>query len=258
MGNVACGSGHELKAKNEDVSTAEVRKDLRTSDIVELPGLQIRDRTSPLIVKQYANQMRNGATFPPIKVARMNGAYAVVDGWHRLGAARLLGVADVDAVIVPCEGPSEARWMAAEANLTHGQPLKQKAKREVFRAYVKAGKHRKGRRGPKSSREMAADLHGLVSHQGLLNWMQKDFPAVYRQMRGSEESPSGAGGLRESDSDGAFSGHVADAMEQALAAFRGVRNPEVRGQIVGQFRAALRAMEEAGGWVDPGPQEEDF
>ena len=85
--------------------------------------------------------------------------------------------------------------MAAEANLTHGLPLKSAAKKEVFRAFVRAGKHRKGRAGVKSSRDIAAALQGIITHQTVLEYMRRDFPAIHAKMRGSEESPHGVGGL---------------------------------------------------------------
>jgi hypothetical protein len=242
---------------NKPEATAPGTRALRLSEVVELPEFQIRSSTDPRTVTKYARAMQNGATFPPITVAQINGAYAVVDGWHRLSATRSVGAVEIDATIVPCSGIEEARWMAAQANLTHGLPLKLGAKREVFRAYVKAGKHRKGKGRVKSSRDIAAELQGMVAHATVLMWMGKDFPAVYRQMRGSEESPKGKGGLPERSPDESLTAHIQGAVEQALASFRGVKDAEVRGQIIGQWRAALRDMEEAGEWTEPPPEDED-
>lgn len=237
-------------------SVEAVTKPVPLSDITKLPGLQIRAATDAGTVARYANAMRNGATFPAITVARIDGAYAVVDGWHRLYAAQQNGQREIEATIVPCNGIEEARWMAAEANLRHGLPLKRKAVREVFRAYVRAKKHRKGRMRMKSYREIAEDLQGLVSHSGVRNWMQKDFPAVYQMMGGGDECPHGVGGLAPAPSGVTLHGHIGDIVADALAAFRGVRSPEDRGQIIAHWRQALVVMEAAGEWVEPPPEEE--
>jgi hypothetical protein len=41
------------------------------------------------VIKDYAMAARHG-TLPPIRLARVNGALMLVDGWHRLEAAKQL------------------------------------------------------------------------------------------------------------------------------------------------------------------------
>lgn len=114
-------------------------------------------------IRRYADAMRTGHKLPPITIARVDGAPVVIDGWHRVHAAKLAGIAALPALLID---PPEAElpWLAAEANLRHGVPLKRSERRNVFRAYVRAGQHLKGRRRIKSSREISSDLHGLISH----------------------------------------------------------------------------------------------
>jgi hypothetical protein len=52
--------------------------------------------------------MRAGAHFPPIEVYRLGGACYVIDGHHRVAAARHLGQAYLDAVVIECRIRTEA------------------------------------------------------------------------------------------------------------------------------------------------------
>jgi hypothetical protein len=63
---------------------------------------------------------RSGATLPPILVDR--ASRRVIDGMHRLGAARMRGRSTI-AVQYFDGGPAEAFIAAVRANVTHGLPL---------------------------------------------------------------------------------------------------------------------------------------
>lgn len=154
------------------------------ADIVTRADWQVRAKVDPAIVRSYAAVMRSGGSFPPIALARINGALYLVDGWHRLGAAQLNGAAGIWAEVTDMTA-DEAQWTAAQANLTHGLPLKPKEVRAVFRAYVKSRQHRSGR-GYKSYRDIAADLAHRVGHTTIRNWMERDFPSVFRAMGGAD------------------------------------------------------------------------
>ncbi|QDI82173.1 ParB/RepB/Spo0J family partition protein [Methylorubrum populi] len=45
----------------------------------------------------------------------------VIDGWHRVSAAKLIGRPELPAVIADRE-ERELRWLATEANIAHGVP----------------------------------------------------------------------------------------------------------------------------------------
>lgn len=150
-------------------------------DVLVNPEWQVRTRLDAPTVRRYADIMARGQDFPAIKVARIGGNLFLVDGAHRMEAARQAGRIVIQAEIVDGLSEAEARWEAACANLSHGLPLKSKEHRAVFRAFVKAGKHRKDRRYL-SYRDMAIELGGIRAHTTLRNWMKQDFPKIAKAM----------------------------------------------------------------------------
>lgn len=126
-------------------TTAESVVNVEVADIVTRADWQVRVKVDGGTVQNYASEMRAGAAFPPLRIARIDGALYLVDGWHRLEAARVNGESSVGAVVSDMT-EAEAQWAAAQANLTHGLPLKPREVREVFRAYVRSKQHRKGTR----------------------------------------------------------------------------------------------------------------
>lgn len=162
---------------------------LRIGSIVCDERLQFR----PLergTVKKYASAYRLEQPLPPVSVANLEGVFILTDGWHRVAALESLGEIEVDAVVQPAASVEEVRWLAARANLTHGLPLKSKEYREVFRAYIRARNHRRNDKSFKSYREIAAEIGGARGYTTIRNWMQKDFPSVFRAMRGYDEPPA--------------------------------------------------------------------
>ena len=216
------------------------------SKIVVSPDLQVRARTDPATVRRYAQAMAAAATFPPLELAELDGALLLVDGFHRLEAMRSRGERQTTANVRQAGSLEEARWWAAQANLAHGLPLKAAERREVFRAYVSAFRHRQGerRRGDlKSYREMAEELH--FPHSTLRNWMRQDFPSVYRALQeGQGEAP---GGLPEAEpAHRAFMRQASVGLEAALAAVPGVSDPQDRGRLLEQVEDLRSALLAAG------------
>ena len=213
------------------------------SEVVSLDQMQLRSQTDPRVVEDYRRAMQAGAVFPPVKVAHVNGAMLLVDGFHRIAALRALHVDHVEAEVVPATSLEEARWEAAKANLAHGLRLKRGERRGVFRAYVQARRHRhEGRRRGrlKSYREMAADLPGFP-HTSLRNWMRQDFPAVFMALAGGEEKAVARGGLPPARKpEVALAEEAAQALAAASAALAGVTDADLRAELLEQVEA-LRA-----------------
>jgi hypothetical protein len=245
-----------LKEPTNGPGGAVVVRTLRISDILRDSRLQVREGLDEGTIRRYADGMKAGVEFPPIKVARINGAYVLVDGWHRLEATASVGQCNIEAETVPVADFEQAGWLAAAANLAHGLPLKRREGRAVFRAYVKARQYYKGRTGKriKSAREIAADLQGLASHKTILEWMKQDANAVYRLMTKEESSMTKRGKPRDPDEH--FIGLVMGAIEDAANGFKGIISPDRRGELIAQMRATLAQMEAAGQWVEPPPEEE--
>ena len=154
---------------------------IKIADMAIRDDWQVRNKIDPHTVSRYRTIYKNGGSLPPIEVARVDGAFRLVDGWHRLAALRLLERDDVEANITTMT-MSEARWAAAAANLSHGLPLKSKELRNVFGAYITARRHYKPNGRLKSYRDMEADLNGLVTYRTLNRWMEKDHPVIAREM----------------------------------------------------------------------------
>jgi hypothetical protein len=89
----------------------------------------------PAVVKDYAAVMRRGGVFPPVLVVRDGkDKYYLVDGHHRVTAARKLnGVDTIDTDII--DGTfTDALWLSWGANREHGLRRTQKEKRRAIHA----------------------------------------------------------------------------------------------------------------------------
>lgn len=81
---------------------------------------QARHETDQAVAAEYAEAMRDGATFPPVVLYRDGGGtLRVGDGYHRVSAARLAGHAAIDAE-VRAGGAMEALEHSIRANARHG------------------------------------------------------------------------------------------------------------------------------------------
>lgn len=223
------------------------------ADLYRDSRFQIRHAINRAVVDRYANVLRAGVELPPVLVAIVAGVPVLLDGWHRVAAHQTFGATHVAAIITEAS-EREARWLAAEANLAHGLPLRAREVRDAFRAFIRARRHRVparagGAPGRLSYREIAKALGGLVTHQTVSNWMHKDFPDIAREYGGEAGTPAEAPGPE--DPEEGFAKAAQEAIAQALSAARGVRNPERRGELIAAAEAALRELREARAWVPP-------
>lgn len=226
------------------------------TDILALPTLQVRGGTDPRVVKRYRQAMAADEVFPPLLVAEVNGALLLVDGFHRLAAMAALCMDSSPVEIHRAASVREARWLAAQANLRHGEPLKARARRVAFNAYVRAMQHRRGaRKGGrlKSYREISRDLGG-IPHTTIRNWMKRDFPSVAAAIGGQDEYPQRSpGGLPDVDTGTILYREAAEALNRAVAAAQAIFDTGARYRLwerAGELREALE-----GG---PGIEKPDF
>lgn len=160
-------------------------------DLATQPAWQVRKKLDAGTIERYASIYRSEGHLPPLEIARIDGALFVVDGWHRLEAAKRAGVHRVDCKVVT-KDPAEAMWRAAQANLAHGLTLKRGEHRAVLKAFIKAGKHRRGK-SLLSYREIAKEaFNGVRGYTTVRDWIKKDFPKLAAQM--SDETRRGEGG----------------------------------------------------------------
>lgn len=140
------------------------------------PDYQVRRKLCSDTIKRYASNMKAGQVFPPLRVALVDGVPCLVDGYHRAAALEFLGHLMAEAVVIEASR-NEARWMAAQANMTHGLPLKNGELRKVFKVYLQTGQYKKGSGKLKSFREMALEVG--KGHTTLWNWMKADSPKIH-------------------------------------------------------------------------------
>jgi hypothetical protein len=107
--------------------------------------------------------MRKGDEFPPIAVAKVQGRLYVVDGFHRLAAARAAKRTTI-AALVAAMTEKEAVITAIHANSTHGLRLTNSDKRRCLELFCGAGHHLRSNGTVKSSRRIAEELFRIVSH----------------------------------------------------------------------------------------------
>lgn len=92
-------------------------------DTVRLDGgTQVRMEISEALVTEYAERMREGAQFPPIVVFSDGVQVWLADGFHRVRAARQVGLSTLAAEI-RIGTSADALWYALGANGAHGQRL---------------------------------------------------------------------------------------------------------------------------------------
>lgn len=85
-------------------------------------GTQIRAAINETIVCEYAEQMTDGAQFPPIVLFHDGNQYYLGDGFHRAMAAKRNEFRDIAADVRPGT-KTDALWFALGANKTNGQRM---------------------------------------------------------------------------------------------------------------------------------------
>lgn len=222
---------------------------LPLSAIVKAEGLQVRKRLDKAALHRYAEMTKAGRLPPPIKVAQVQGptgpVFLLVDGWHRMAAGALQTSGNDVRALVAEMTEKEAGWVAAEANMGHGVPLKPGEYREVFRAFIKAGKHRKARGEVMSYREIGA--HILKPQTTIRNWMQRDFKALFRRMAAGEKAGQW-GGHRDRPTQSPTEEQAAAALEaiKALPALMAALSATQRHELAEALRAGAAHAEALG------------
>lgn len=123
-------------------TSTKAMKTLRLDQITVDDAMQARVTVDDSIVEEYAELMRGGHNFPSVEVVYDARAkkYYLVDGFHRLSAARRAGIKSIGAVVV--DGTmDEARWLSCGANKNHGLRRTNADKRKAVRAALMARPH---------------------------------------------------------------------------------------------------------------------
>jgi hypothetical protein len=180
-----------LKAKQSDpvgpftMALSEVRRD---------PMYQVRDKLTPDNIKRLRTAYEHGTKVEPVLIAFVDDEALpfVIDGHHRYAALEGIEIGTVEVVAI-ASSKRQARWMAVQANLLHGQRLSTREMRGVFRTYITTRQHVLPQGDTQSYLEIGRTIG--VKKSTIYNWMRHDFPDIARR-KGREDIPSGPGELQ--------------------------------------------------------------
>lgn len=82
--------------------------------------IQCRADIDIATVNEYAEAMREGAEFPPVELFGTDAKCWIGDGWHRVMAARSIGLKEIAAELLP-GSRLDALKFALSANAVHGR-----------------------------------------------------------------------------------------------------------------------------------------
>jgi len=205
------------------------------------PAMQVRVRGVDFgTVKQYATILRGDPNcMPPITVAQVGERLLVVDGWHRLAAHREAGLRYLQALVVKATR-EEALWMAASANLKNPRPLSKKDLLQAFRMYIKGRHHRKPAGGFKSYRDIAKDFANVRAHTTFRNWMEKEYPSIFRAMRAGDVDEEAEAAARRRGGDKVHMAAAVAAMESARDHIAAMGPPRNRTEVLAALAELAR------------------
>lgn len=234
---------------------AGVTLEVNIGDILRERKFQVRDKLDDKTVNGYAKKYSSGVDMPPVKIAKVNGTLVLVDGFHRIAALEKIGRPMVKAQIEEAD-KRQALWMAAKANLEHGLPLKPKESLNVFKAYMRAKRYKHDNGRLKSYREIALELGGLRAYTTIRNWMSKYFPSVASQYGRDEDTGNSKADWTGTTTGISFVKTSVQALDQALAAFRGIESPPERGKVIDHAERIITKMKQGEPWVSPEDNED--
>ena len=131
--------------------------------------------------------------FPAVKVCEWDDQLILVDGFHRVAAYEAAEWEEIPAEVIRVDSVDDLKWMASEANLSHGRALSGKEVREAFRRFVRAKKHLQAnpaanpsviRQRPKPT-VMTLGQIGKVfgkTKGTIRNWFQKDYRREFNRL----------------------------------------------------------------------------
>lgn len=138
---------------------------LALEDVRERQDYQVRaGGVSAPHVNTLARAMCSDGDLEPLKIAKVGKAHYVVDGFHRLAAARKLGWSHIAANVASMSA-GEARDIALLSNTKHGKRLSRQDKSRLFDQYLEQGKHLDAEGVVKASRVIQVEVNHIYSHE---------------------------------------------------------------------------------------------
>ena len=104
-------------------SSKSEEKVMKVDDIVVEDSIYPRKSPDWITSYKYSQAMRAKVNFPPIVVARIDGKFLLVDGFHRLQANKLNKIEHVSVTVLEGLTREQAFLESVRLNVAHGQPL---------------------------------------------------------------------------------------------------------------------------------------
>ena len=126
------GAAQAAAAQESDLLTSSREVDVDVDELELCPEYQLREKLETWKVEEY------GAVFerlPPVLVGKVDGHLYLLDGWHRVAAARSVGREKVAALIIETDAAT-AFSLAIRGNAMHGLPLRTKEKKAAARGML--------------------------------------------------------------------------------------------------------------------------
>ena len=133
------------RAEKREPDAKGTKQFLPIEEITIDAGTQARAVIDEAIVDEYADQLTEGATFPPVTVFQDGSTTYLADGFHRLEAHRRAGRREIEAE-VQSGTREDALWFALGANRAHGQRLTNADKKHAIELALGAWPDRSQRR----------------------------------------------------------------------------------------------------------------
>lgn len=99
-------------------------------DVVVDQKHQSRTELDRDLVASYADLMRDGVQFPPVKIINVDNQYILVCGFHRFHAAESIGEYEIAAEVTPGTW-RDVLLLKWQSNAAHGKPLTRLEKRKL-------------------------------------------------------------------------------------------------------------------------------
>lgn len=132
-----------------------MNRNLPTENLMLQARLQMREALHTDTIAEYADAMRSGADFPPVRVIEAEEGWLVCDGFHRVLAAREASIPSLLCHVTPGTA-DDALLIALVANCTNGLRRSNADKRRAVMAALE--------RWPDKTDRAIAGLCGVTHH----------------------------------------------------------------------------------------------
>lgn len=157
--------------------------------IIKHKPFQVRKGLDVAAIRRYAEMTAAGRVAPLIEVALIGTTHYLLSGWHRMEAGAMTMTPDDQVLVrIAAMTSNQALWYSAQANESHGVPLKASERRRFFGSFIKSGQHKLPKGRLMSYREMGVAL--AKPHTTIRNWVREDFPRLFRSIGEGNGNPS--------------------------------------------------------------------